>query len=456
MKRWAILTSHSPRKRQSTLRSSSNIDSAEMSVRRSSLRTTATAPTMRVTVALVLGLICALNYLASTDRASATGGRVSGLVWTQEQLPGTDARVIALTTDTSGALWAAGSVTDKTERRPALWHQTRSGWQPIPINKLTYYGGVSELFGVAVSAGRTVAVGQAFGGAHGNARTVSWLLSPQESGPALREQPASFELFNGVRQMTVHRVVALPNGSGFTIIGSRVNRNGRIGAASWWTPDGRDVALIDDDPALSADPKSATSGSDVAPWPGHGLVAIGERSYPASESIEVDAVVWTSADGRSWKRFTPEDPALGGAGEQRAQRVVSLGSGAVAGVFVAGVETAAVPDVESTRVVVWEWSEAVSRWTRTLVAAISADPDPLSVVTGIAIVGQDRWIAARMGTQLRLAVSQNRGPWRAVPMPGPLPTGPRSRIELCATADGSLYVALVGDGQPRLMKVKHT
>ena len=125
-----------------------------------------------------------------------------------------------------------------------------------------------------------------------------------------------------------------------------------------------------------------------------------------------------------------------------------------AGLLIAGTETAAVPGVEATRVIAWTFTERTGRWRREIVRALGSDPDPLSAVTGVAVFGRDRFIGARLGDRLRLAVSRDGGVWQQLPIPGTRPAGSRARIELRLAPDGeSLYIALTGDATPRLLEM---
>ena len=68
---------------------------------------------------------------------------------------------------------------------------------------MTGYGEVSDLYSVAATPEGVAAIGMATGGAHGNPRTVSWRLTADN---VLREVPAGFELYNGIRQIGVRAV----------------------------------------------------------------------------------------------------------------------------------------------------------------------------------------------------------------------------------------------------------
>ena len=105
--------------------------------------------------------------------------------------------------------WAAGSFVDAAgEHRPGLWSSSDAiDWRQIATVAITPYGEISELYSVAATTDGVVALGMATGGAHGNPRTVSWVLADDGR---LHEVAAAFELYNGPRQISVRTVVAGP------------------------------------------------------------------------------------------------------------------------------------------------------------------------------------------------------------------------------------------------------
>ena len=170
---------------------------------------------------------CALVSATSVPQSHArpTNLRVSSFA--RVALPEIGQRYgVASIVESGGVWWAAGSFVDAGgEHRPGLWSSTDSvTWSRVPTLPITPYGLVSELYSVAASANGLVALGMATGGAHGNPRTVSWLLGVDRT---LHEVAAGFELYNGVRQISVRSIVAGPHG--WVIFGSRNNRNDALG-----------------------------------------------------------------------------------------------------------------------------------------------------------------------------------------------------------------------------------
>ncbi len=311
--------------------------------------------------------------------------------------------------------------------RPALWWSTDAvEWREAPIEPRTGYGEVSELFTLACNASGLAAVGAATGGAHGNPRTVSWVL---DADGVLREAAANFELYNGPRQISVRTITASPAG-GWTILGTRVNANGRMGATSWTSPGGRDFVIHDDDGALSAAVNEQTQGHDVAPY-GESLVAVGERLLVRDDNFDTNAIVWTSSDGERWNRWAPRGLDLGGRSDQRAQRVAS----SAGDLLIAGTETGT-----SVRFVAWT-QRVGKQWRRSAVRVLGSSDDVLSNVSAATIWRGRFLIGARVGDAPRVALSSDGRSWTKVLLPADAPTGSRTKISF-AEHGGDLIVAV--------------
>ena len=331
--------------------------------------------------------------------------------------------------------WAAGSFVDATgQHRPGLWrsYDTQT-WSRIPTAPITGYGEISELYSVAVSQNGLVAIGAATGGAHGNPRTVSWVLRPDN---VLQEVAAGFELYNGPRQIAVRAVSAAPNG--WVIIGARNNQNNRLGATSWTSTTGEDFVIHDDEPALSSQPGEQIIGLDVTRQ-GDRLIAVGERGVPRKGAIDTDGIAWTSNDGATWTRWSPRSLTLGGRNAERAQRVAVFGSRIVIG--------GTVTDTTKTRFVAWTTLDGVA-WHRSSLPQLGKSADVLSNVTGVAANGHKLFVAARVGGRLRLVASSNGQRWHSLALPPDLPHGARSRLTLATSDTNTSAVLLVGATDP--------
>jgi hypothetical protein len=155
-------------------------------------------------------------------------------------------------------------------------------WTTIPVRSTSPYGRIAVLYSVACRGDRLVAVGAASGGVHGNPRTATW----RGDATGLDEVAAPFERFGGPNAVSVDRVVAGP--AGFLIVGARLN-----GGAVWYSADGGDFTLVENDPALSGG-----SVADAVAVPG-GWLLVGSTGI-----AERDPAAWLSPDGAHWQRET--------------------------------------------------------------------------------------------------------------------------------------------------------
>ncbi len=319
-------------------------------------------------------------------------------------------------------------------RQPIAWivKDFAQGAVPVPMQPNDGYGQIAEVFSIAArgpDGADIAAVGQAFGGAHGNARTSTWVGN--ETG--LSEVRTNFELYNGPRQISVRAITA--NNDGFVIFGSRVNQNERLGAASWHSTNGAEFTLFDNDPALSSAPNEQVQGADVITAPDGTFIAAGERLWwdPANsaDTIDTDAILWRSADGRSWERFTPPSFVLGGAGEQRIQKIRYANTK----LHAAGTETIN----GRSHVVFWG-----PDGTKRRIAAMGSSEDPLSAVTSLVRSNGSWYVAGRIGGTLRLTRSTDGKNWAKVKLPPTLPTGGRARLIVVPDTNSMLYIGASG------------
>jgi hypothetical protein len=331
--------------------------------------------------------------------------------------------------------WVAGSYRDGSgEHRPGLWKSAGgTSWTRIETVAITPYGEVSELYALATNAGNVAAVGMATGGAHGNPRTVSWVL---QADGKLHEVAANFELYNGVRQIGVRSITGGP--SGFVIFGTRNNRNDRIGATSWTSAAGDDFTIRDNDPALSSGPGEFVQGLDVTSTD-TGYVAVGERLVIDGSSIDTDGIAWKSADGIAWQRFAPSGLLLGGPGDQRAQRIAVDGARTmIAGTKTAGTKTA------GTKVSFLAWTSTDSaHWKRSALGELRSSDNALSNVTGVWNQSGRMIVSARVGSTLRAVESADGSRWKVLPLPTELPVSDRARLVVASSREQLLVGAAV-------------
>jgi hypothetical protein len=338
----------------------------------------------------------------------------------------------------SGGLVGVGSVTAGDNRVPALWRTTDGrSWSRLDTVPKSFYGFVSELTTVAVKAdGAVAAIGQAVGGAHGNPRVGSWYLD----GSTLVEVPAEVELYGGPRQGSVNEMAAGP--TAFVVVGTRTDRNERTGAAAWVSPDARsEFTIVDTDPALESAPGETARALGVAAN-ATGYLAVGDRFVSGTGRVDADGLFWSSPDGTHWTRVGMADPSLlAGPGTEEPQLATAWRGGwAVAG-------TNSVDG--RTTVVVWTSPDGTS-WQWSDVGALGSDPDSLSAVTSLQVVGSSTLVVgARLGTRLVVATSIDGRAWKALSLPPGMPSSEhgvvvaapaRDRLVLAATGDASTHV----------------
>jgi hypothetical protein len=388
-------------------------------------------------VLAVGGTACSSGSSGSDNAAP----RFGALVHVELPLPAGATRVgIASLTHTDAAWYAAGSYGDAAgQHHPGLWSSPDAiHWTWIDTDPRTFYGEIGELYSVAATDAGLVALSAATGGAHGNPRTLSWVMG---ADGVLHQVVNAFELYNGPRQISVRTITALPRGAGgaqgWMIIGSRVNQNGQVGATSWTSPTGDPFVIHDDDPVLSSSRTEQKFGFDATAV-GAQEIAVGEHDT-YGDDIETDGIAWASTDGVTWSRWEPAGLDVGGDGAQRMHRISAHGGR----VLIAGTQS----DGKPTKIQTWSTSDGTT-WQRTTIAAFGVSDDVLSQPTATATTAHAFIVAARVGGVLRLATSADGEAWTEVPLVDGLPTGNRATLAVAAD-DHTLLVgatSLTGGG----------
>jgi len=284
---------------------------------------------------------------------------------------------------------------------PGAWTGTDGRhWTAIPVRSTSPYGRIAVLYSVACRGDRLVAVGAASGGVHGNPRTATW----RGDAAGLDELAAPFERFGGPNAVSVDRVVAGP--AGFLIVGARLN-----GAAVWYSADGGDFTLVENDPALSGG-----SAADAVPVPG-GWLVVGSTGV-----AERDPAAWLSADGAHWRR----EAVAGDAGDSALDRAVAWRGG----VLVVGIRGGRFGAWHRTGASGWRAGGTFGKLGGTAVPT----------VTGLAATPDAVYAAVCDGREYRLWRSTDGDHWDEVELPAAATRG------LLVAADGDRLVITEGSG----------
>ncbi|WP_346123576.1 hypothetical protein [Micromonospora coerulea] len=267
----------------------------------------------------VLGLTALLLAGCRTTGHAAPAPRPARPAWQPVTLPappGAPGRLQLRDAAACAGRWfVVGAVVDAAGgTRPAAWSSAdATAWtalRPVPRSP---YGAENVLTAAGCRDGRLAAVGGKSGGVHGNPRISTWR---QGADGSLVEVPAEFEVFGGPDAVNVGRIAGGPRG--WLITGNRAT-----GAAAWVSADGTDFRLVSGVPGLATDaagrPWAADGTATASGW-----LLVG--SVLPSGRTGVDPAVWSSPDGRTWRRA-----ALPAAGvDADLQRVVRVGERTVA------------------------------------------------------------------------------------------------------------------------------
>ncbi|RIV36935.1 hypothetical protein [Micromonospora radicis] len=339
------------------------------------------------------------------------------LHWQRVELPapaGSGRVVLRDLVSCAGHWYAAGAVADPGgATRPAVWSSLDGAvWRSVPVVADSYYGRQSVLFSVGCRGGSVAAVGGKVGGAHGNPRMGTWW---QRGDGTLVEVPASFELYGGPKAVNVSRLAG--GAAGWMMVGNRAS-----GAAAWVSRDAAEFAIVEGAPGLATDDAGVTWAFDVVSGPSGWLVVGG---ILAPGRIDRDPAVWTSGDGRVWRRTV-----LAGTAEyEELQRVV----------LVDGVPVA----VGLRGRVFGAWRQDAAGWAA--VGGFGGVAGGVPSVGGLAVAGGRVLAVVSDGERYGGWLSVDRGAgWRPVELPVAAPVGAGRGVGL--TAAGGRWWLAVDDG----------
>ncbi|MDG4805217.1 hypothetical protein O7634_00395 [Micromonospora sp. WMMD1120] len=307
----------------------------------------------------------------------------------------------------AGRWFLVGGLADSAGgTRPAAWtSMDGTTWTVLPVRPESFYGKQNVFLSAACRDGRVAVIGAKVGGAHGYPRVSTWR---QVADGALVEVQAPFETYGGPTAVNVSRLTA--GAPGWLIVGNR-----SAGAASWVaSPAAAEFTLIEGAPELASDRVGVTWAFDAVAT-SSGWLAVGGL-LPAGR-IDRDPAVWSSPDGRSWRRTV----LPGGSEYEELQRVVLVGGVPVA-VGLRGATFGA-------------WRQEGAGW---VAAGTFGRRSGAGVPVVVALVSSgDRLFAAVAdGSRHSVWVSTDRGEsWREVAMPADVPAGVDRDVALVAVGD---------------------
>ncbi|MGC4811784.1 hypothetical protein ACLQ29_14775 [Micromonospora sp. DT228] len=307
----------------------------------------------------------------------------------------------------AGRWFVVGGVLDaQGGTRPAAWTSVDGAtWTVRPVRPDSFYGRQNVFLSAACRDGRAALIGAKVGGAHGNPRVSTWR---QVADGAFVEVQASFETYGGPKAVNVSRLTA--GAAGWLIVGNR-----SAGAASWVSsPDAAEFALVEGAPELASDAVGVTWAFDAVATSA-GWLAVGGM-LPAGR-IDRDPAVWSSPDGRSWRRTV----LPGGSEYEELQRVTLVGGVPVAVGLRGGTFGAWRQEAGG-----WVAGGTFGRWAGAGVQAVA------SLVSS----GDRLFAAVTDGARHSVWVSTDRGgSWREVTMPLDVPAGVDRDVTLVAVGD---------------------
>ncbi|MFI6236094.1 hypothetical protein ACIBD9_21270 [Micromonospora sp. NPDC050784] len=307
----------------------------------------------------------------------------------------------------AGRWFVVGGVVDAAGgTRPAAWTSVDgTTWTVLTVRPDSFYGRQNVFLSAACRDGQVALIGAKVGGAHGYPRVSTWR---QVADGALVEVQASFETYGGPTAVNVSRLAAGPRG--WLIVGNR-----SAGAASWvGSPDAAEFALVEGAPELASDAVGVTWAFDAVAT-SSGWLAVGGL-LPAGR-IDRDPAVWSSPDGRSWRRTV----LPGGSEYEEMQRVV-LADGVPVAVGLRGGTFGA-------------WRQEAAGW----VAAGTFGRRAGAGVPGVGSLvssGGSLFAAVTDGARHSVWVSTDRGgSWREAATPLDVPAGVDRDVTLVAVGD---------------------
>ena len=271
----------------------------------------------------VLGLVAVGTDILDDDLDAAVWTSVDETTWSRVPRDETvfeesGAQVMHAVSTGGPGVVGVGSSGEAGDLDAAVWTSVDSvTWSRIPHDETVFGGeGVQVMNSVSAGGPGLVAVG-----ADASGRDFDAAVWASVDGITWSRIPHDETVFGGAGHQTINGVTT--TGAGLVAVGSG-GSGGDLDAAVWTSTDGITWSRAPHDETVFGGPGVQRMNSVTTT--GAGLVAVG---YFEQGSFNINAAVWTSADGIIWSRVPREEAALRSAGIQVMNSVTAVGPGLV-------------------------------------------------------------------------------------------------------------------------------
>lgn len=271
------------------------------------------------------GLVAVGVAESAGDEDAAVWTSPDGISWSrvrhdEKVFGGAENQVMLSVTAAGPGVVAVGSDQSSGDLDAAVWTSPDGiTWSRLPLDEDSVLAGSGSQLMFSVTAGGPGLVAVGSDGPLGDADAAVWTSADGMGWSRVRHDEAVFggENFQAMVSVTT-------GGPGLVAVGLELSDDGQD-AAVWTSPDGIAWSRVGHDEAVFGGPRSQLMSSVTTGGPG--LVAVGRDVSDDSQ----DAAVWTSPDGLIWSRVSRnEAAALGGEGRQEMVSVTAGGPGLVA------------------------------------------------------------------------------------------------------------------------------
>jgi hypothetical protein len=319
-----------------------------------------------------LRFVAAGSDSSGGDPDAAVWVSVDGETWEaveDDAFGGTGPQAIGGIHNTGRTLVAVGSDGAGGDSDAAVWvSDDARDWTRVVDDAL---GGPGDQEMIRVKGAQGLFVGVGYDASGGDQDAAVWVSDDALSWDLLVDE----EVFGGIGDQVITRVQTSafedPGAPALIAVGHDSGADGDEDGALWVSDDGLDWQRVPDpDEVVGGDGPQQIL--DVAAFGGQ-MVAVGSDASGGDE----DGAVWRSDDGVQWQRVSLPEEVVGGTGDQRITRVVTLeGEGDGFPAIVAGGSDGSGGDLDAA---IW-YSDTGLAWER------DADPDGALGGTGNQVV----------------------------------------------------------------------